>query len=103
MASRIILVAAILLASLFVLTQHAAACQFDTDCQPGSKCIKSMGQIYGICMGGIMPGNRHDRQPVYDPLDLNRTYGNTCQFDTDCGPGSKCAKSSGSINGTCVR
>jgi len=54
-------------------------------------------------MGGIMPGNRHDREPVYDPLDINGSFGNTCQFNTDCGPGSTCAKSSGSIYGTCVR
>ena len=50
-----------------------------------------------------MPGNQYDREPVYAPLDVNRTYGNTCQFDTECGPGSKCAKSVGSINGTCVQ
>ena len=89
--------------SLLLAGDSAFACQFDTDCQPGSRCIKSAGQIYGICMGGISPGNRNDRQPVYDPLDLNRSFGNTCQFNTDCGPGSRCVKSSGSIYGTCVR
>lgn len=103
MTSRFILVAAILIAFLMAPTQQAIGCQFDTDCQPGSNCIKSVGQIYGICIGGSMPGNRYDSEPVYAPLDLNRTYGNTCQFDVDCGPGSKCTKSSGSINGTCIR
>jgi hypothetical protein len=103
MANRSILVGAILVALVIAPTQHAVACQFDTDCQPGSNCIKTVGQLYGICMGGIMPGNQYDSKPVYAPLDPNRTYGNTCQFDVDCGPGSKCAKSSGSINGTCIR
>ncbi len=36
-----------------------------------------------------------------DPLDLNGTTGDTCSFDPDCGPGSKCLKSSGSISGVC--
>ena len=81
----------------------ALACSFDTDCSPGSKCIKGSGQIYGVCAGGISPGNRNDRQPVYSPLDPNRTYGNTCSFDTDCGPGSRCAKGRSSIDGVCVR
>ena len=81
----------------------ASSCAFDTDCNPGSKCAKASGQIYGVCVGGISPGNKFDRQPVYSPLDPNRTTGNTCSFDTDCGPGSKCVKSGGSIYGACLR
>lgn len=77
------------------------ACSFDTDCSPGSKCVKGTG-IYGICAGGLFPGSSHDRQPVFDPLDPNRTVGNTCSFDTDCGSGNRCSKGT-SIYGTCVR
>lgn len=87
----------------FLLATSAFACQFDTDCQPGSQCLKASGSIYGACVGGISPGNSNDREPVYSPLDLNDTYGETCQFNTDCGPGSSCVKSSGSIYGTCIR
>ena len=94
---------ALVAASLFALSVPSAACQFDTDCTPGAKCLKNSGAIYGVCIGGIQPGNNHDRNPVYDPLDPNRTVGNTCSFDTDCGPGSSCLKSSGSIYGTCMR
>lgn len=79
------------------------ACEFDTDCYPGSRCIKPSGSIYGVCVGGMFPGNSFDQKPVYSPTDPNGTFGNTCSFDTDCGPGSRCVKSSGSIYGTCLR
>lgn len=93
----------VLLAVALALSPSIAlACSFDTDCEPGSKCLKSSGSIYGVCAGGISPGNRNDRSPVEAPLDINRTYGNTCSFDTDCGPGSRCIKSNGSINGVCM-
>ena len=51
----------------------------------------------------MQPGNDYDQQPVEDPLDVNNTVGNTCSFDTDCGPGSQCAKISGQIYGVCIR
>lgn len=97
---RLFLIGAGLLVAM--ATNEVFACQFDTDCSPGSKCLKKRGQIYGVCIGGIQPGNKWDRKPVYDPLDPNRTTGNTCSFDTDCGPGSKCVKSRGSIYGVCL-
>jgi hypothetical protein len=95
--SRVVLFVAGLVAS------PAGACMFDTDCMPGSKCVKGRGSLHGVCMGGISPGNENDREPVYDPLDPNETVGNTCSFDVDCGPGSKCVKSRGSIYGVCIR
>lgn len=89
------------LIAAFLLSSNSTACQFDTDCGIGSQCI------YGVCKGGMNPGNANDRQPIYDPMDLNRgtfrsgsngdarngrmdalgTRGDTCIFDTDCGPG----------------
>jgi len=83
-------------------SSYLFACAFDTDCNPGSRCIKGSGNIYGVCMGGIFPGNKYDNKPVYSPTDPNRTYGNTCSFDTDCGPGSVCLKGSG-IEGVCIK
>jgi hypothetical protein len=79
------------------------ACSFDTDCSVGSTCVKAQGQIHGICAGGMNPGNSNDRRPVFDPFDMNRTFGNTCSFDTNCGPGSQCVKESGHIRGVCVK
>lgn len=91
------------LLQFFLLCSSAIACQFDTDCDPGSRCLKGSGQLYGACVGGISPGNTNDRQPIRAPLDPNGSYGNTCSFDTDCGPGSRCVKGGGSIYGTCMR
>ena len=79
------------------------ACSFDTDCEVGSKCLKQRGQLDGFCVGGMSPGNRNDRSPSRDIMDLNGTAGNTCSFDIDCGPGSACVKSRGHIDGVCLR
>jgi len=90
-------------AVFLVFPGHAYSCQFDTDCSVGSVCLKSSGSLYGVCVGGLSPGNKNDKTPVYSPTDINGTYGNTCSFDVDCGIGSVCIKSSGSITGVCMK
>lgn len=97
---RLVSFVAIALLSL-TFAGEALACQFDTDCQVGSKCVKPSRSIYGWCVGGLNPGNANDRKPARDPLDLTGKKGNTCSFDVDCGVGGECVKSGG-IYGTCL-
>lgn len=92
----------IILAGLLAAAAPVHACQFDTDCDVGSKCLKAMGQLYGVCAGGMNPGNSNDRQPVRAPLDLSGKVGNTCSFDLDCGIGNVCLKGRGQLNGVCM-
>ena len=91
---------AILLLTLSIA--HAVACTFDTDCSPGSKCVKPSGRVVGMCTGGQFPGNKYDATPYVDPFDPNGTAGKTCSFNIDCGPGNHCAKGLG-VYGVCVR
>lgn len=77
------------------------ACQYDTDCAVGSKCVKAEYQINGICAGGLKPGNDNDRKPVQDMMNRSSKTGNTCSYDTQCGIGGKCYKESYSIKGVC--
>lgn len=95
---NLILVAFVLIG----FSKISLACSFDTDCNIGSKCMKSSGSLYGYCMGGLNPGNQNDRRPARNPLDMTGKQGNTCSFNTDCGIGGKCVKGSGSIYGTCI-
>ena len=78
------------------------AFSFDADCEVGSKCVKSSGSIYGVCAGGLFPGNSNDQAPVYNPLDLDRSFGKICLFDLNCGVTKKCLKEAGSKYGVCV-
>lgn len=87
----------------FFFCSATSACEFTTDCEIGSKCIKQAGKLEGVCMGGMNPGNRNDRRPFRDSLDLSESVGDTCQFHTDCGIGAKCLKESGRLEGVCVR
>ena len=91
----------ILIFTIFLFSIPVFACEFDTDCEVGSKCYKPAGNIYGWCVGGLNPGNQNDKKPARDTLDTTGKKGNTCTFDTDCGAGGQCIKGSG-IDGTCL-
>ena len=112
--------ALLLTLTLGLFATPAFACQFNTDCAVGSSCTKSSYSMYGVCEGGLNPGNAYDSTPTYDPLDLNTgpygsgsdgdarngmdadgTRGDTCSFDTDCGPSSQCLKSAYAVDGVC--
>ena len=84
----------------FALASGAAmACSFNTDCEIGSRCVKRSGELDGVCVGGLSPGNRYDSDPVYE---RGSRRGYTCSFDTDCDIRQSCVKESGSIEGVCM-
>jgi hypothetical protein len=93
----------LVLTGLLLWASPTWACDFDTDCSPGSRCLKRRSEISGVCAGGLFPGNRYDHQPYEDPLDPTGTVGITCAFDTDCDPGQRCVKGRSSIEGVCLR
>ncbi|MDX2223172.1 MAG: hypothetical protein SFV21_10510 [Rhodospirillaceae bacterium] len=93
----------IILAGLLVAwAAPVQSCQFNTDCDVGSKCLKASGQLYGVCAGGMNPGNNNDRQPVRDRMDLSGKVGNTCSYDTECGIGNICLKGRSQLSGVCM-
>ena len=89
-------------AVLALFSVPTLACSLDSDCSPGSKCVKPSGRVVGFCTGGQFPGNQYDKSPYSDPFDPNRTAGKTCSFNIDCGPGNHCQIGLG-IYGVCVR
>lgn len=88
--------------ALVLSSIQGMACSFDTDCSPGSKCVKPSGHVLGMCVGGQFPGNKYDKKPYSDAFDPNRTAGKTCSFNIECGPGSHCQMGLGTT-GVCVR
>ncbi len=88
--------------AMALCSAQAMACAFDTDCSPGSKCVKPSGRVNGMCTGGTFPGNQYDQKPYSDPFDPNRTAGKTCSFNIECGSGNHCQKGLG-IYGVCQR
>lgn len=96
---RIFLLVMFLLA--LVHAQHGFACVADAECMPGSKCLKQQGQVFGVCVGGRLPGNSYDQTPVMSPPDP--MYANTCVADVECGLNLSCIKSQGSVMGVCLR
>ncbi|GIX33067.1 MAG: hypothetical protein KatS3mg125_1023 [Lysobacterales bacterium] len=84
------------------LPSLASACIFDTDCEIGSRCLKPRGALHGVCAGGLEPGRPAWSEVEPDPLELDPGHGVGCRFDTDCGPGLRCAKEPASARGVCM-
>lgn len=85
----------------FFISGEVLACQFNYDCNYGSKCVKEFGQRYGVCMGGNLPGNQNDQRPVYNPYNASDRVGDQCVWDSQCGPRGNCVKSVGRNWGVC--
>lgn len=84
-----------------VSVPSALACQFDTECMPGSSCVKSANGLFGVCAGGLSPGNANDRNPP-PRVDSSDKRGMPCSFDLECGIGGRCEKGT-LVKGVCVK
>lgn len=91
----------LILTAIAFTSFSAFGCSFDTDCAPGNRCLKNGAALYGMCVGGLTPGNDYDSQPVYNPYQAGSQAGNTCSFSTQCGVGESCVKRWGALYGTC--
>ncbi len=77
------------------------ACQFDSECDLGYRCIDLGGDSYGWCVPVENPYN-NDLPPWGDHTEVSQDVsGKSCQVDIDCGYGGKCLIPSGSIYGDC--
>ena len=81
----------LILVTILCLTSTSAfACMYDTECEPGTMCLK------GACVR-VHSGSGDDDVPVKQ----NPSKGKTCGYDGDCDPGSRCIRGSGP-EGVCL-
>lgn len=91
----------LILGFVAAMASSVLACQFDTDCMPGSSCRKPTNGLSGVCAGGLSPGNANDRNPP-ERIDASDKRGLSCSFDLECGIGGRCEKG-GLVKGVCVK
>lgn len=85
------------------MSLNANACRSKMDCELGNQCVIVTLNDYGICFGGRNPGNSNDERPIKIQGDLDGTFGDTCEFNADCGPRSFCEKRfSVGLEGVCL-
>lgn len=95
--------AALFTASMF-MSAPANACSFDTDCNIGSKCVKSATAVKGACLSGVFSGGSTLDLLSYSGESTNganSTYGKSCTFNKECGDGLNCRKAGGMF-GVCT-
>ncbi len=90
----------IVLAALWFGGSYAIACEFDSDCELGSRCARQPGSMSGSCAGGTLPAGPHQRGA--DPFDRGTHAASACSSDAECGFGGQCRKEDQKPIGTCV-
>jgi hypothetical protein len=83
-------VRSLIVVTILCLTSTPAfACVLDSECESGTMCLDS------VCVPGLSSDSGQDNVPVKRPT------GETCDYDGDCSPGSRCIKGSGP-EGVCI-
>lgn len=79
----------------------AEACTQDFDCGARSRCVKSAGAIYGMCVRDVLPADPAPGPvPLAGVIPLDKEH---CTFDADCGAGRACVRASATAPGVCVK
>jgi hypothetical protein len=76
---------------IFLLSADAPACQTDRDCGGAGRCVKTWGQIDGVCERGLPPIQGDDPRPVGHPDRPRSAEGQACELTVDCVQGLVCA------------
>ena len=61
------------------------ACNLDTDCDIGNKCIRQPAEQYGVCAGGLDVGNDRNRGPEKPRIDVDGAEPKSCSSNQECG------------------
>jgi len=95
----------LVLAALFASSFCAPvwACNLDSDCDLGNRCIRQPAEQYGVCAGGLDLGNDRNRGPDRPRLDVDGIEPKSCSSNQDCGVSGVCYQEAGSVGGVCVK
>jgi hypothetical protein len=91
------------LAALLVLPGEASACEGDGDCPGHSRCVRSFGQLSGVCERAASSSERREPRRVGDPREPGGSVGAPCDFESDCADGLRCVRQSGTRQKSCRR
>lgn len=86
-----------------LIFSSAQACTSDFQCGTGRVCVKASNSVgvEGIC---VTPTDQFGTRQYNTPAPSAGPHEvSSCQFNTDCSIGFSCVKTSGNINGICVR
>ncbi len=84
------LLAAAAIPLILLLSTDARACQNDRDCGAASRCVRTPGQLDGVCERGLAPIQGDDPRRIGHPDRPQGLEGQVCELTVDCVQGLFC-------------